>query len=176
MRYVNNSYPPILGFFLLVVVSFSIVEGRIGSEVKDALENIPDWLKEYVTWHNIQRRDHMNDPKTKFLTMACLEESRCGGISDRLRPLPFMLLLAKKMDRVLLIKWQKGFDLESFLLPPDGGIDWRLPEGMDLGTSEDNMILFKNCESVKIGVVHSKLMVVVHYSEEFLINEICGKN
>jgi len=72
-----------LGFFLLVVVSFSIVEGRIGSEVKDALGNIPDWLKEYVTSHNIQRPAHMNDPKTKFLTMACLEESMCGGISDR---------------------------------------------------------------------------------------------
>ena len=119
----NNFHQPMLRLFLLFVISFGFAQSRIHSEVRDGLVNIPDWLKEYVNWHNIQRRDHINDPKTKFLTMTCLEGNTCGGISDRLRIFPFFLVLAKKMNRVLLIKWQKGFDLESFLLPPDGGID-----------------------------------------------------
>ena len=41
-------------------------------------------------------------------------------------------IAAKKMNLVLLIKWQK-YELEDFLLPPKGGLDWRLPEGMDIG-------------------------------------------
>lgn len=138
--------------------------------MKEALENIPDWLKEYVEWHNIQRRDHMNDPETKFLTMACLEGKLCGGISDRLRPLPFFLVLAKKMNRVLLIKWQKGFDLEEYLLPPNGGIDWRLPESMDLATVED--LLSEDVDWLQVEVKDAKFnrkknVIVGHVGDHY---------
>ena len=145
----RNNFHPILRCFLLILVSLSFVKGRIGSDVQEALENVPDWVKEYTQWHNIQRRDHMNDPDTKFLTIACHEGRMCGGISDRLRTTPFFLLLAKKLNRVLLIKWQK-FDLESFLIPPDGGIDWRLPEGMDIGTSQDIFLAHIDLNEIKL--------------------------
>jgi len=83
-----------------------------------------------MEWHRDQRLYHMNDPSTKFLTLACHRDYPCGGVSDRLRPLPYFLLAAYKMKRVFLIKWEK-YQLEDFLLPPEGGLDWRMPADME---------------------------------------------
>jgi hypothetical protein len=110
-----------------------------GSETYPYIENakkvFPEWLRNYIIWHSEQRRNKMDDPSTKFLTVACHRNFPCGGVSDRLRSIPYFLLLANRTGRVLLIKWQK-YDLEEFLLPPVGGLDWRLPEGMDIGSGK----------------------------------------
>jgi len=108
----------------------------ISNEISDALKHLPDWLKEYVVWHKYQRRNNLYSRKTKYLTVACINTGICGGISDRLRPIPYFLLLAHKTNRVLFIKWQK-YQLEDFLLPPVGGLDWRLPEDIDIGEKYD---------------------------------------
>lgn len=100
--------------------------------VKQAMEGIPGWVKEYMAWHSEQRKNNLNDPSTKFLTVVCFLNENCRGVSDRIRPMPYYVLLAYKLQRVLFIKWQK-FELEDFLLPPPGGLDWRLPEGVDIG-------------------------------------------
>lgn len=100
--------------------------------VKQAIEGIPDWVKEYMFWHSEKRKNSLDDPSTKFLTVACFSNANCRGVSDRIRPMPYYVLLAHKLQRVLFIKWQK-FELENFLLPPPGGLDWRLPEGVDIG-------------------------------------------
>jgi len=107
-------------FLLLLLFSCCFVDGKVTSEVKEARDNVPGWLDDYVKWHQIQRRVNLYKPETKFLIVACHKNHMCGGISDRLRPLPFFLMLAHKTNRVLLIKWQK-FELEDFLVPPDGG-------------------------------------------------------
>jgi len=99
--------------------------------VKQAMKGIPDWLKEYIVWHSDQRKK-LHDPSTKFLTVTCYKDHKCAGVSDRIRPMPYYLLLAYKLQRVLFIKWQK-FELEDFLLPPAGGIDWRLPKHISIG-------------------------------------------
>jgi len=44
-----------------------------------------------------------------------------------------LLLLANRSERILLIKWQRVPYLEDFLQPPINGLDWRLPEGMNIG-------------------------------------------
>jgi len=103
--------------------------------VKQAMEVIPDWLKEYVAWHSEQRKK-INDPSTKFLTVTCYKDHKCAGVSDRIRPMPYYVLLAFKLQRVLFVKWQK-FELEDFLVPPAGGIDWRLPKELSIGENRN---------------------------------------
>ena len=75
--------------------------------------------------------------KHKFLIMQCIGsvDYRCGGLSDRLRILPYMLRLAYETKRILLIYWTKPTSLEEFLLPPTGGINWRTPNWLQYRVS-----------------------------------------
>jgi len=113
-----------------ILVEARINEAEVSAAVEKSLSVIPEWLKEYLEWHREQRLNHMNDPSTKFLTLACNREFPCGGVSDRLRPLPYFLLAAYKMKRVFMIKWEK-YELEDFFLPPKGGLDWRMPNDFE---------------------------------------------
>jgi len=126
--------------FLLIILMLQIIclDGKevISPEIEDALNHLPDWLNKYVQWHADQRRRHLYSPETKYLTVACFRNGFCGGLSDRLRPLPYFLFFAYKTNRVLFIKWQK-FQLEDFLLPVVGGLDWRLPDDIDIGEGPD---------------------------------------
>ena len=75
--------------------------------------------------------------KHKYLVMQCIGnvDYRCGGLSDRLRILPYMLRLAYETKRLLLIYWTKPTSLEEFLLPPTGGINWRTPNWLQYRVS-----------------------------------------
>lgn len=91
---------------------------------------LPHWLQGYKTWHKRQRRryDKEGGNDVKFLVVACLKRTQCGGLSDRVRSIPYWLCLAEKTDRVLLIHWNKKFKLEDFWIPPENGaMDWTLP-------------------------------------------------
>jgi hypothetical protein len=102
--------------------------------------DIPDWMAEYFDWHVAERKRLLLQEKKKnkkddwksshkFIVLQCLPASRkCGGTADRLKPLPLFLLLAHRTKRLLLIKWGRPAELEEFLLPPRGGIDWRVPD------------------------------------------------
>ena len=97
------------------------------------LRHVPKWVSSYVTWHQEQLRYHLNDPSTKFLTVAGHKQHACGGLSDRFRALPCFILVANKTGRVLFVHW-KIFRLDDFLVPPVGGLNWTLPEQFeDLG-------------------------------------------
>lgn len=100
------------------------------------LPAMPQWLRDYISWHSVQRKYHLNDSSTKFLTVACHNPGVCGGISSRLRFTPYFIEIANKTRRVLFIKWEK-YNLEDFLLPLKGGLDWRLPDGIDIGNDTD---------------------------------------
>lgn len=94
--------------------------------VQSSLAALPRWLKDYFAWH---RGQTMNaGAKTKYLALTCLNRDKCGGFSDRLRALPFWLLLASKVDRVLCIYWSRPFGLDWFLQPLPSGINWRCPD------------------------------------------------
>ena len=41
---------------------------------------------------------------------------------------PYYIWLAHKTGRKFLIKYSKPYPLEEFLVPPEGGLDWRLPD------------------------------------------------
>ena len=100
-------------------------------ELWEASTKIPPWMKEYFHWHRETKskltKENWNE--TKYLVMQCLStHDKCGGVSDRLRPIPLMLLLAARSQRLLLIQWSRPFPLEEFLVPPVGGVDWTAPD------------------------------------------------
>ena len=88
---------------------------------------LPEWLQTYFEWHNEQTQKR--DEDTKYIVLGCL--GKCGGVSDRLRPLPFYLLYASLVPRVICIHWPTPFGLENYLMPPVGSsgrvVDWRCP-------------------------------------------------
>ncbi len=95
-----------------------------------SFDALPLWLQEYFNWHREQTSS--NNPDTKYIVMSCLPEDTCGGLSDRLRPMPFFLFMAKYTKRVLCINWKKNYGLDEFLQPiPNVGIEWRCPKDVD---------------------------------------------
>ncbi|GFH59582.1 hypothetical protein CTEN210_16058 [Chaetoceros tenuissimus] len=99
--------------------------------VKSSIAALPTWLQEYITWNQNERAT--KDVKdTRFYVVKCLKsEGGCGGVSDRMRVLPFHLFMAARTNRVLCIHWDKPMRLESFLEVPDGGLDWKCPSDFE---------------------------------------------
>jgi hypothetical protein len=50
----------------------------------------------------------------------------CGGLSDRLTPLPLLVWIAHRTRRILFIYWNRPMGLEEFL-EPASVLDWRMP-------------------------------------------------
>jgi hypothetical protein len=109
----------------------------------DPSSKLPSWMKQYLNWHKHQRKQIMQNQANsdsdsvfssgRFLVMQCLQnDHRCGGTSDRLKPIAFALRTAYYTRRILLIHWDKPSLLEEFLVPPKGGLDWRMPEWMSV--------------------------------------------
>ena len=73
---------------------------------------------------------HLGTKDIKFLVSRCFRQDMCGGASDRLQDMPYNLMIANQTQRVLLLRWEKPAPLETFLVPPEGGIDWTLPNEM----------------------------------------------
>ena len=94
---------------------------------------LPTWMKRYFRWHNEQSDayksaslDKKNSTDYQFLVVRCLAtDTKCGGTADRLAPAPFLILLACRMKRILLIHWERPSALDEFLVPVS--IDWRVP-------------------------------------------------
>ena len=98
----------------------------------DQSSTLPHWMKDYFRWHKKQRALYLNPnqwKQMKYLVMQCLStDPKCGGTSDRLKPVPTLLRIAAWTKRFLLIHWSRPAKLEEFLMPPKGGIDWRVPD------------------------------------------------
>jgi hypothetical protein len=95
---------------------------------------IPPWMIQYFTWHKSERErlvrfgDFENH---RYLVLRCLaEDYACGGASDRLRSLPYILMLANQTRRLLFIYWSRPAPLQEFLVPPLGGLDWTIPPNL----------------------------------------------
>jgi len=94
---------------------------------------LPLWLDNFLNSQPSEtHHDMLLDPNEKFLVLTChkykkTKYEKCGGFTDRLFLLPYYIWLAHKTGRRLLIKYSKPFPLEEYLVPPDGGFDWRLP-------------------------------------------------
>ena len=126
--------------------------------------SLPNWMINYFAWHQETRfnLNQSNWNSTKYLVMICTRRcAKCGGISDRLKPLPFVVLQAYKSRRLLLIYWNKPASLEEYLIPPDGGVDWRVPDWLiprlniktklDVASHSDDLVrLIENGEAMPV--------------------------
>ena len=94
---------------------------------------LPHWIQRYMIFHESEKKRFMkgNATDVKFLVLSCTKGCR-GGTVDRLTPVPFFVLLAALSKRVLLIKWSVPSELENFLVPPRGGMDWSFPPQLSL--------------------------------------------
>ena len=92
---------------------------------------LPRWLSDYMTWHSYQRTiwSPQKFPNQRWMVMQCLRsDTNCGGTADRLKPILWGLRMAYQTRRILLIHWTRPALLQEFLLPPQGGFDWRAPK------------------------------------------------
>jgi hypothetical protein len=83
--------------------------------------NIPDWMKDYFDWHTqqIPKLNENNWRDSKYLVLSCeLKTERCGGVSDRLKPIPLILLAANRSQRLFLIHWENRVPSRNFWSPP----------------------------------------------------------
>jgi len=64
---------------------------RQQSEMARSKEIIQDWMAKYLIWHGEQRKKLLNNTGNdiKYLVVRCLNGEKCGGLSDRLKPMPF---------------------------------------------------------------------------------------
>jgi hypothetical protein len=123
-----------------------------GGETKNIWDDsaiIPPWMKRYFAWHKSERSrlSRENWESTRYLVLRCLpDDDECGGASDRLGPLPYLLMLANQTNRLLLIHWSRPTPLEEFLVPPVGGMDWRVPDVVNFTLTgvRDHMQLSRN--------------------------------
>jgi hypothetical protein len=87
---------------------------------------------EYFAWHKQVRKTLNKDnwESHRLIVMQCLKGSdvKCGGTADRLKPFLFLLREAFITKRFLVIHWTLPARIEEFLVPPQGGMDWRAPE------------------------------------------------
>ena len=127
---------------------------------EQSFHNLPEWLQDYFNWHRIQT-SKKNISDNKYVVLLCLpKDTLCGGLSDRLRPLPFYLFIAKYTNRLLCIHWEKPFGLDQFLQPIQGlnnngsknnmGIDWRCPSDVRDGHIYDSSRPFNEQPNVKL--------------------------
>jgi hypothetical protein len=96
--------------------------------------NIPPWMKRYFEWHRSERAKLTVDNwrERRYLVLRCLRtDFSCGGASDRLKAIPYLLLLANQTNRLFFIKWSRPAPLEEFLVPPVGGLNWTVPAAVD---------------------------------------------
>jgi hypothetical protein len=94
-------------------------------------KDFPKWMRMYFNWHSKFRRslNQSNWKNFKYLILRCTHEDRlCGGLADRLKPLPYLIRLAARHKRVFLIRWDRPARLEEFVLP--NKLDWTVPDWM----------------------------------------------
>jgi hypothetical protein len=123
---------------------------------------VADWMKTYFDWHSKTRPlvSHQNWRSHRYIIMKCSARDRCGGTSDRIKPFPLMLWFAYMHKRILLIHWERPCKLEEFLVPPKGGLDWRMPQTMKnhmAGPSEHNVEnIVKACQKTDNVIIRIK--------------------
>jgi len=95
-------------------------------------KEFPRWMKTYFNWHR-KRRLSLNETNwksQKYLMLRCThEDKKCGGLADRLKPLPYMILLAARHRRLFMIRWNTPTKLEEFLVP--NKLNWSVPDWME---------------------------------------------
>ena len=133
--------------------------------IRGQSSKMPLWMREYFQFHTEQRKS-ANEPK--YLVVSCNHwiKGGCGGTADRLKPIPYYLLLANRSRRVLLIRWTKPCPLEDWLQPLDGGIDWRAPASVQHAVDSAKLVDIAGSRGTKHllrGDLDSKQIVTIKF-------------
>ena len=103
---------------------------------QDSRKIIPSWMKDYFEWH-AETRQKLNESNWKdyhYLLQRCVQaDKKCSGASDRLKAIPSVIRMAYTAQprRLLFVYWSRPASLEAFLVPPQGGFDWRVPAWLE---------------------------------------------
>jgi hypothetical protein len=113
----------------------------------------PTWIQEYLNWRDFKQQTWSRDTfsQNRWMVLQCIKsQSTCGGTSDRLKSIVFMLRVAYLSQRILILHWNKPCALTEFLVPPQGGVDWRAPSWLVefIETPEFGMLSGKSPENV----------------------------
>jgi hypothetical protein len=125
------------------------------------LEGLPRWVKEYFEWHNQQVKKINKDNWSSFqyLIMQCIRgDAHCGGASDRLKPIPLLLLTAYKYKRIFLIWWTRPCPLEEFLMP--NAINWTIPWYIPVADGTQNGKLVGKTDRVQMYASKTSISII----------------
>ena len=93
------------------------------------ISKLPKWMVKYFRWHREHRNHRWNESNWKdyrYLVLACTKtQKNCGGTSDRLKPIPFLLRVAYETKRLFFIRWTRPYPLQEFLEPHQ--VNWSVP-------------------------------------------------
>lgn len=92
---------------------------------------LPQWMKDYFTWHQqeLQKVNTTNWDSYHYLLLRCVKaDKKCSGAADRLKSIPAVIRMAADANRLLFLAWSRPAPLEEFLVPPDLGLNWTLPD------------------------------------------------
>lgn len=143
-----------------------------------SLGDLPTWMQDYFEWHAEQRKTLSENSDHKLLVLRCLRTDRaCGGLSDRLKPLPFLIRLAATSNRLFLIAWTRPAPLETYLEP--NLLDWTPPTWLNVGESSPTSRLYTHAPAVIQGVSKNTRVVSVRlqdqHGESSAYNELVGE-
>lgn len=126
------------------------------------VSSLPQWAQTYFAWHAAQRPVLSPISNHRYLIYTCLQtDASCGGLSDRIKSLPYFLLMAAKTQRVFLVYWNRPCRLEEFLLPPEGGLDWRTPDWL--------VRTFLDDRSIPLATTHTSITHYTHNKNQSIV-------
>jgi hypothetical protein len=133
---------------------------------------IPPWMKRYFAWHRTERAQlkRENWKERRYLVLRCLRtDKKCGGASDRLNPVPYLLMLAAKTNRLFFITWSRPAPLEEFLVPPVGGLNWTVPDSVDFQPHLIGRKTIYGATQNETGIISSEKNAFWAHSDLFLV-------
>jgi hypothetical protein len=126
---------------------------------------IPAWMKEYMDWHSsvVPTLTLDNWDRHKYLILRCFrKDERCGGVSDRLKPVPLVVLAAQRSKRILFIDWDRPCPLSEFLVPPPGGFQWNPPSFLLSILQEHPSLVLSRASNLIEKCMGNTVLVQIH--------------
>lgn len=126
-----------------------------GTALWELSDLLPGWMREYMEWHGTERRiltrDSWRSGRHRVVVLDC-PRGGVGGdgrhsLAECFTAIPYLLRECHAAGRLLFLHWTGPTSLAEFLVPPIGGLDWRLPKWLE----REMMVRKLNCVSARGG-------------------------
>ncbi|KAL6757286.1 hypothetical protein V8C86DRAFT_2625865 [Haematococcus lacustris] len=119
------------------------------------------WINKYVEWHKANRNS-----ESRYLFYLCHPGKSCGGLGTRVRDIMYLMKLAAKAKRVLIVSSSAPVPLETLLAP--SYINW-LPNGTAVPPPPANLDEMKGWwAAVEDGTFNCKQDKVIYFTPEVM--------